>query len=107
MRNVEIKAKIRDYEAICKLAAELSGGPPSVINQDDTFYKVNQGRLKMRLYNDNSATLVRYDREDSGEPKLSEYELLNFSKEENDKAKLLDEMLRKCCGTRGRVIKER
>ncbi|KAJ0170001.1 hypothetical protein K1T71_014607 [Dendrolimus kikuchii] len=107
MRNVEIKAKIKDYKEICKLAEELSGGPPTIINQDDTFYKVNHGRLKLRVYRDKSATLVRYDREDNGEPNLCEYELLNFSKEESDKPKLLDEMLRKCCGTRGRVIKER
>ncbi|KAJ2950439.1 hypothetical protein O0L34_g8680 [Tuta absoluta] len=107
MRNVEIKAKISDYEKICNVAEELSGGPATIIKQDDTFYNVLEGRLKMRFYADSSATLVRYSRDDEGGPKLSNYELLDFTSEEAAKAKQLDEMLRKCLGTRGRVVKER
>ncbi|KAF9812355.1 hypothetical protein SFRURICE_005466 [Spodoptera frugiperda] len=76
MRNVEIKAKITDYENICKVANELSGGPPTIIKQDDTFYNVQEGRLKMRTYADSSATLVRYDRDDIEGPKLSNYDKL-------------------------------
>ncbi|CAH1642031.1 unnamed protein product [Spodoptera littoralis] len=107
MRNVEIKAKITDYENICKVANELSGGPPTIIKQDDTFYNVQEGRLKMRIYADSAATLVRYDRDDVEGPKLSNYELLDFTVNESEKAKLLDEMLKKCLGVRGRVVKER
>lgn len=107
MRNVEIKAKIRDYENICKIAEKLSGGASTLIKQDDTFYSVNVGRLKMRFYADEAATLVRYDRNDEGGPKLSNYELLQFTPDEAGKAKLLDEMLKKCLGMRGRVVKER
>lgn len=107
MRNVEIKGKVNDVEKICKIAEKLSGGPATVINQDDIFYKVNDGRLKLRRYPDSSAVLVRYSRNDEGGPKLSNYELLEFSANEIDRAKLLDEMLQKCLGVRGRVIKER
>lgn len=107
MRNVEIKARITDIEYICKTANSLSGGPPTIIKQDDTFYRVNDGRLKMRFYADSSATLVRYSRDDRGGPKLCDYELLQFSASESEKAKLLDEMLRKSLGSRGRVVKER
>lgn len=107
MRNVEIKARITNLENICKVAEELSGGPPSIIKQDDTFYRVNNGRLKMRYYADNSATLVRYSRDDLEGPKLADYDLLQFSVAEGEKAKLLDKMLRNCLGARGRVVKER
>ncbi|XP_049865649.1 uncharacterized protein LOC126366543 [Pectinophora gossypiella] len=111
MRNVEIKARIADYENICRTAEELSGGPPTIIMQDDTFYNVSEGRLKMRFYDGDSsifsATLVRYDRDDKSGPKLSNYELLNFAKSQKTEANKLDEMLRKCLGIRGRVIKER
>ncbi|XP_063543960.1 uncharacterized protein LOC134752260 [Cydia strobilella] len=107
MRNVEIKARITDYENICKVAAELSQSEGTVIKQDDTFYRVNDGRLKMRFYADSSATLVRYDRDNDGGPKLCNYELLEFSANESEKALLLDSMLRKCLGARGRVVKER
>lgn len=107
MRNVEIKAKIEDYDNICKIAEELSHGAPTIIEQDDTFYSVKEGRLKMRFYADNAATLVRYDRADEGGPKLSNYELLQFTAEDDGKAKLLDQMLKKCLGIRGRVVKKR
>ncbi|XP_037966394.2 uncharacterized protein LOC119691909 isoform X1 [Plutella xylostella] len=107
MRNVEIKAKVHDIDGIIKSATELSGGPGSVINQDDTFYNVTSGRLKMRFYGDSAATLVRYDREDTEGPKLSDYELLHFAATEGEKAKTLDDMLKKCLGVRGRVVKER
>lgn len=107
MRNIEIKAKIKDYANICKIAEELSGGTSTLIKQDDTFYSVNEGRLKMRIYADEAATLVRYDRKNEEGPKLSNYELLQFSAEDAGKAKLLDDMLKKCLGVRGRVVKER
>ncbi|XP_034838081.1 uncharacterized protein [Maniola hyperantus] len=107
MRNVEIKAKINDYDAICEIAEALSGSTPTVIQQDDTFYKVNQGRLKMRIYADDTATLVRYDRDDEEGPKLCDYDLLQFSINESKKAKDLDGILQKCLGIRGRVVKER
>ncbi|KOB67136.1 Adenylate cyclase, partial [Operophtera brumata] len=106
MRNVEIKAKIRDYENICKIAEEISDGASTLIKQDDTFYNVNEGRLKMRFYADEAATLVQYDRKDEGGPKLCDYELLQFTPDEAGKAKLLDDMLKKCLGIRGRVVKE-
>lgn len=104
LRNVEIKAKITDYDKICNEAEELSGKPATIIKQDDTFYNVNEGRLKLRTYEDNSATLVRYDRPDEGGPKLSNYELLDF---DSEKAKVINTMLKKCLGIRGRVVKER
>lgn len=107
MRNVEIKARVHDFEAICKIAEELSGAPPTVIHQNDTFYKVNTGRLKLRIYADGSATLVRYDRDDEQGPKLSNYDLLDFSVNESDKIKTLDMMMKQCLGVRGKVIKER
>ncbi|CAG9574905.1 unnamed protein product [Danaus chrysippus] len=107
MRNVEIKAVVHDMEKICKIAEELSGGPPEIIHQDDTFYKTNNGRLKMRIYADKSATLVRYSRSDVSGPKLSDYDLLEFSNNETETIKQLDDILRKCMGARGRVVKER
>ncbi|KPJ02296.1 hypothetical protein RR46_08093 [Papilio xuthus] len=107
MRNIEIKAKVHNVEEICKKAEELSGGPCVIIKQDDVFYKVNDGRLKLRRFPDSSAVLVRYSRDDEGGPKLCNYDLLEFSADENKKAEELDNILQKCLGIRGRVIKER
>ncbi|XP_047542254.1 uncharacterized protein LOC125074841 [Vanessa atalanta] len=107
MRNVEIKAKVNDFDEICKIAEGLSGAPPTIIHQNDTFYKVNTGRLKLRVYADESATLVRYDRDDEQGPKLSNYDLLEFSMNESAKIKTLDDIMKKCLGVRGKVVKER
>lgn len=107
MRNVEIKAKIADLDRICQIAEKLSGGQATIIKQEDTFYKVNEGRLKMRFYGDSSATLVRYSRDDQKGPKFSDYDLLHFSVAESQKAKLLDDMLKKSVGLRGKVVKTR
>ncbi|XP_038220991.1 uncharacterized protein LOC119838921 [Zerene cesonia] len=107
MRNVEIKARVHKHDEICKIAEELSGAPPKVIKQDDTFYNVPNGRLKLRIYGDSSATLVRYDRNDEGGPKLCDYDLLEFTVSESEKSKKLDKMLKQCLGERGRVVKER
>ncbi|CAH4035893.1 adenylate cyclase CyaB [Pieris brassicae] len=107
MRNVEIKARVDDIKRICELAEELSGGTFKLIEQDDTFYNVPNGRLKLRIYEDSSATLVRYERNDEGGPKLSNYDLLEFSSNEKEKSVKLDKMLKQCLGERGRVVKER
>ncbi|XP_041989208.1 uncharacterized protein LOC121740536 [Aricia agestis] len=107
MRNVEIKARVHDLNGICKIAQELSGSKPQLIRQDDTFYNVRDGRLKLRIYEDCSGTLVRYSRDEEDGPKLSDYELFPFSANESDKMKLLDEMMKKCLGVFGRVVKER
>ncbi|XP_013139275.1 PREDICTED: uncharacterized protein LOC106103906 [Papilio polytes] len=107
MRNIEIKAKVHNVEEICKKAAELSGSSCIIIKQDDVFYKVNDGRLKMRKFPNSAAVLVRYSRDDEEGPKLSNYDLLEFSPVESKKAEQLDNILQKCLGIRGRVIKER
>ncbi|XP_046627633.1 uncharacterized protein LOC124308706 [Neodiprion virginianus] len=75
MRNVEIKAKIRDREDIISKAKILSNSQGFVIKQHDTFFKVPIGRLKLRKFEDGSGDLIYYDRPDTEGPKLS-----NFSK---------------------------
>ena len=50
LRNVEIKAKIRNLEDIVSKAKQLSKSESEVIKQDDIFFKVPQGRLKLRTY---------------------------------------------------------
>ncbi|XP_046751494.1 uncharacterized protein LOC124414567 [Diprion similis] len=75
MRNVEIKAKIRDREDITSKAKILSNSQGTVIKQHDTFFRVPIGRLKLRKFEDGSGDLIYYDRPDTEGPKLS-----NFSK---------------------------
>lgn len=46
--NVEIKAQLADVEGLKRLAGELCDEGPIVIKQEDTFFHVPNGRLKLR-----------------------------------------------------------
>lgn len=50
MRNVEIKAKVNNINQLLKSAEEISKSSPTLIIQDDTFYKTEKGRLKLRKF---------------------------------------------------------
>lgn len=71
--NVEIKARVPDFEDMKKRAYELSGQEPTVINQEDTFFNVPNGRLKLRKQQGQKGQLIFYKRSDTQGPKLSDY----------------------------------
>lgn len=51
-RNVEIKARLADdaaYEKRVEIAKKLTNTDGMILNQRDVFYKVNTGRLKLRM----------------------------------------------------------
>lgn len=50
MRNIEIKAKIQDVDHVILKAQELSNTKETIIKQHDTFFKVQEGRLKLRKF---------------------------------------------------------
>jgi adenylate cyclase class IV len=72
-RNVEIKARVADPDALRRRAARLAGASPEVIEQKDTFFAVVAGRLKVREFADGSGELISYHRPDDPGPKLSNY----------------------------------
>lgn len=72
-RNVEIKARSRDIELQGRIAARLAESPPALIEQEDTFFHVPRGRLKLREFGDGTGELIEYDRPDSHGPKQSTY----------------------------------
>jgi len=75
-RNIEIKARARNFERQTELAKALATETPTHLAQEDTFFNVPRGRLKLRKLGDGSAELIQYDREDSAEPKESRYNFL-------------------------------
>lgn len=51
-RNVEIKARLADdaaFEKRVEIAKQLTNTDGMILNQRDVFYKVNAGRLKLRM----------------------------------------------------------
>ena len=72
-RNVEIKARARDFEKQSRLAEALAKGAVERMVQEDTFFNVPAGRLKLRSFENGSGELIHYERENSRGPKESRY----------------------------------
>src|SRR5690349_10020729 len=71
--NIEIKARVSDFEHKCALAERLSGAPPQLITQRDTFFPCAHGRLKLRQLAENEGQLIAYSRPDTTGSKQSDY----------------------------------
>ena len=101
--NVEIKARISSVEALLPVARALGDDEhPQLIHQDDTFFAVANGRLKLRVFGDGSGELIHYHRADASGPKVSDYVLAPVAEPET-----LREALIRACGLLGRVRKDR
>ena len=101
-RNIEIKARIERIEALLSHARTLADGEPELIAQDDSFFHVAHGRLKLRQFADGSAELIHYHRGDGPEARPSDYVRVPVAD-----AAALREALARACGLRGRVRKRR
>jgi adenylate cyclase len=101
-RNVEIKVRLDNVEEQRSFAASLSGGPPEVIAQEDIFFNVPHGRLKLRFLSPTDGQLIFYDRADQAGPKTSTYMML-----ETDRPHQLKVVLEAAFGIRNTVRKTR
>ncbi|SDJ58036.1 class IV adenylate cyclase [Billgrantia gudaonensis] len=100
--NIEIKAWPRDIESQERIAARLSDGPSVLIEQVDTFFHVQRGRLKLREFGDGTGELIAYDRPDASGPKQSTY-----SRSATDEPDSLKAALEAALGVRAVVKKKR
>ena len=100
--NIEIKARITDRETTIKLVELISDSQPVSIYQEDTFFFSPKGRLKLRVFADSSGELIYYERPDTCEPGLSEYQSTRLSDPEFVKKCFSEEL-----GIRGTVRKQR
>ena len=100
--NIEIKARIRDFTRIQALAENLSDTPVQVISQEDIFFHVERGRLKLRILSPDHSQLIFYTRPDQEGPKRSEYYLSHSADPAN-----LRRVLELAYGVRGIVRKTR
>lgn len=101
-RNIEIKARIPSVEHLLPQARAVADTQPVLIEQDDTFFAVPHGRLKLRVFDDGSGELIHYHRPDGSAAKASDYVRVPVP----DPA-ALREALERGCGLRGRVRKQR
>lgn len=71
--NIEIKARVGDLGTVRALVEPISDGPSELLDQEDTFFAVPEGRLKLRILGEHNAELIYYQRPDSTGPKTSNY----------------------------------
>ena len=101
-RNIEIKARLVSIDTLLPRAQAMAGGTPELIVQDDTFFRVPHGRLKLRELADGSAELIHYHRPDTAEARASDYVRVPAPE-----PAALREALARGCGVLGRVRKQR
>ncbi|MGH0148716.1 UNVERIFIED_CONTAM: hypothetical protein FKN15_013960 [Acipenser sinensis] len=100
--NVEIKAKVHDFQQLIENAKQLSKSEGHIITQEDTFFKVLTGRLKLRNFLNGSGQLLFYERPDVDGPKLSNYSISPTTDPDG-----LTKVLADALGIMGVVKKER
>lgn len=104
-RNVEIKAKLVDFPAVLAKARVLSDKDGGLLEQKDTFFRVPNGRLKLRQFaSSQPSELIFYERSDITGPKLSTF---STHKMACDQAPSLSALLSAAIGVRGVVSKRR
>ncbi len=102
--NIEIKARMAGgVDAAHARAMDLADSGPTIIVQEDTFFVVPRGRLKLREFRAAAAAeLIFYERPDTKDPTASSYSLVAVQ----DPA-ALKAALSAALGVRGVVSKRR
>lgn len=100
--NIEIKARARDFARQCQLAASISDQPAEIIDQEDIFFHVTTGRLKLRIFDDAHGELIFYERADTDKAKQSRY-----TRSKTEEPLVLKELLSAALGVKGIVKKRR
>jgi predicted adenylyl cyclase CyaB len=72
-RNMEIKARVLDTGRLRATAEAMSDTVVEVLKQEEVFFAVSTGRLKLRIMGDGYGELIHYDRPDTDGPKVSHY----------------------------------
>ena len=100
--NIEIKAWAGDFNRQKIIAENLSDIPGEQIWQEDIFFKISKGRLKLRIFDSGSGELIYYMRADSSGPKVSQYQISATNEPES-----LRIILTSSLGVRGVIKKQR
>ena len=101
--NIEIKARIENFEVLNGKIEDLYNIQPEEIFQVDTFFNIEKGRLKLRTFSTKgNGELIYYERNNSVSPKRSDYYIYK-----SDNPEELKKLLEISLGIRGEVRKRR
>jgi adenylate cyclase class 2 len=92
-KMVELKARVDDHDFLRKKLSALGAKHAGTFQQTDSYFKVPEGRLKLReVKDDSTAELIYYERENIAGPKSDEAFILRVQEPEELK-KTLKKML--------------
>lgn len=102
MTNLEFKARLRNLAHIQAVLAQYRIALAATLRQTDAYFQAQNGRLKLREIDGNTAQLIFYRRPDQAEVKRSDYLIAPVTS-----AAALREVLDAACGARTVVKKTR
>ncbi len=100
--NLEIKLPIDSFDKIKNILIENKAENKGILNQKDTYFKYGKGLLKLREQN-GSFQLIKYNRDESGNDRWSNYELL-FIEGKNIEKYLCDILTTECVVEKAREL---
>jgi len=71
--NVEVKARVLELSSLETALRTKTGSAPAILHQEDTFFTVCKGRLKLRCDPSGRGEVIYYLREDGPGPVVSRY----------------------------------
>lgn len=83
-KNLEIKVQLKSHKDVKEILNKNKIRFKELLNQKDIYYKVNRGILKLRIEND-TQTLIFYDRNEKSKKRWSDYYLLDLSSTDANK----------------------
>jgi adenylate cyclase, class 2 len=87
-RNVELKATDPDPERSLAVCLGLGAEDRGVLRQRDTYFRVPEGRLKLREETPGGAALIQYHRADAAHARESRYRVVEITDPDGLKAAL-------------------
>jgi predicted adenylyl cyclase CyaB len=78
VKNLEAKFRLSNHAEAEARASAIGYTPRAILHQRDTFFRVANGKLKLREEN-GSAVLIFYHRDESGPLMLSNYEIVKVA----------------------------
>ena len=101
-RNIELKARCRELRHARKVFLEMGAREAGVLIQTDTYFRVPNGRLKLREIESEHCELIWYDRPNNAESRTSTYFLVRVPDPTGMKLTLTAAL-----GVRGQIRKRR
>lgn len=100
--NIEVKARLNGLAAMMAKLVELTGAEPIQLLQEDVYFDIPRGRLKLRRENSTRTELIYYARNNVAGPKHSHFEITPISDFDST-----HRLLKLAFGVAGRVVKNR